>query len=79
MYIWKNTQGQFSTLSKMLTIVNCKLFSQKSAILDVSQALSSPLTTINQCFLRTTKDLYHRFLEQWLLLPTEILRVQSQQ
>ena len=58
---------------------NGKLFLQKSTVLDVSQVLSSPLTTINQCFLRTTKDLYHRFLERWLLLPTEILRVQSQQ
>ena len=49
---------------------NGKLFLQKSTVLDVSQVLSSPLTTINQCFLRTTKELYHRFLEWWLLLPS---------
>ena len=66
-------------LSKLLTTVNCKLFSQNSTILDVTQVLSSPLTTINQCFLQTTKDLFHCFLDWWLLLPTKILQVQSQQ
>ena len=49
--------------SKLKTI-----FAQKSTILDVSEVLSSPLTTMNQCFLRTTEKLYHRFLERWLLL-----------
>ena len=38
--IWK-----WSFLSKLLTTVNCKLFLQKRVILDVSQVLSSPLTT----------------------------------
>ena len=51
--------------------VNRKLVFQKSTILDVSQVLSSPLITINQFLLRTTKELYHRFLERWLLLPSQ--------
>ena len=42
----------------------------KSTILVVSQVLSSPLTTMNKCFLRTTNELYHGFLEWWLLLPS---------
>ena len=75
----KNTQGRFSItqqiwkwsfLLKLLTTVNCKLFSQKSTILDVTQILSSPLTKTNPCFLRIAKDPYHRFLERWLLLPS---------
>ena len=40
---------------KLLTI-----FVERS-ILGVSQVLSSPLTTINQASLRTTKELYHGF------------------
>ena len=57
-------------LPKLLTTLNGKLFSQKSTILDVSQVLSAPLTTTNKCFLRTAKELYHGFLEWWLLLPS---------
>ena len=30
--------------------------------------MSSPLTTVNQCFLQRIKELYHRLLERWLLL-----------
>ena len=64
------TDLNWSFFSKLLTTVNCKLYSQKNTILDVSQVLSSPLTRINQCFLRTTKELYRRFFERWLLLPS---------
>ena len=61
---------KWSFFSKLLTTLNGKLFSQKSTILDVSQVLSSPLTAINKCFLRTTNELYHGFLEWWLLLTS---------
>ena len=50
--------------------VNCKLYSQRSTILDASQVLSSPLAAMNECLLRTAKELFHRFLERWLLLPS---------
>ena len=60
-------------MSKWLTTVNCKLFPQKSTILDVTQVLRSPLTTINQCFLRAPKDLYHRFWNGGSYYPAEIL------
>ena len=53
------------------TTVNCKLFSKKCTILDMTQVLSSRLTTINQCFFRTAKELYHRFLKRWLLIPRQ--------
>ena len=69
--------NRYLKIELLVKIVNdCKL-STIFAILGV--VLSSPLTTINQCFLRTTKDFYNRFMEWWLLLPTKILRVQSQQ
>ena len=52
-------------LVKIVTVSrkNCKLFSQKITVLDVSQVLSC------EGFLRRIKELYHRFLERWLLLP----------
>ena len=65
------TDLKMELLAKIVNdCINYKLFSQKSTILDVSQVLSSPLTTINKCFLQTTKELYHGFLKWWLLLPS---------
>ena len=73
------TDLKMELFAKLLTTVNCELFLQKSTILDVTQILSLPHTTINQCFLR--KDLYHRFLGKLLLLPSRYFtyRVQSRQ
>ena len=48
-------------MSNLLTTLNCKLFSQKSTILDVSQVLSSSLSTINQMFLTNNKRAISRF------------------
>ena len=49
------TDLKMDFLPKFLTILNCKLFLHESTILDVSQVLSSPLTTINQMFLTNNK------------------------
>ena len=65
------TDLKMELLAKIVNdCINYKLFSQKSTILDVSQVLSSSLTSTNKSFLRTTKELYHGFLEWWLLLPS---------
>ena len=47
-------------LVKVVNDFNLQAIFSKQSILDVSQVLSSPLTR----FLRTTKDLYHGFLER---------------
>ena len=46
----------------------------KRFILDVSQVLRLPLTTINQIFLQRTKELYHNYY-----YPAGILPLSSQQ
>ena len=57
------TDLKMELLAKIVNdCINYKLFSQKSTILDVSQVLSSPLTTINQTFLTNNKRAVSRFI-----------------
>ena len=53
---------KWSFLSKLLTTLNRKLFSQKSTILDVS-GYEFALTTINQIILTNNKTAISRFFE----------------
>ena len=60
----KNTRQILHLIIDLVKIMNeCKLqpIFAKRFILDVSQVLSLPLTTINQAFSWTAKELYHRF------------------
>ena len=57
-------------LVKVANNFKLKNLFEKRFILDVSQILSSLLTTIIKRFLRTTKEVYHGFLKRWLLLPS---------
>ena len=55
------TDLKMELFAKLLTALNCKLFSRKSTILDVSKVLSSSLSTINQTFLTKNKRVISRF------------------
>ena len=57
------TNLKMEPLIKLFTTLNCKVFSEKSTILDVSQVLNSPLTTINQMFLTNNKRAISQFFE----------------
>ena len=55
------TDPKMELFAKLLTTLNFKLFSRKSIILDVSEVLSSSLSTINQMFLTENKRVISRF------------------
>ena len=52
---------------KLLTALNCKLFSQK----DPFKFASDYVFYVFPRFLQTTKKLYHGFLERWLFKPSK--------
>ena len=51
---------------KLLTALNCKLFSQK----DPFKFTPDYVFYVFPRFLQTTKKLYHGFLERWLFKPS---------
>ena len=64
------TDLKMESFAKIVNGFKLKLFSQKSTILDVTQVLNLPLTTINKCFWQATKKHYHGVLQWWPLLPS---------
>ena len=58
------TDLKIELLVKIINDFKLSTIFAKSSISDMSQDLSLPLTTIIKRFLRTTKELYHDFLER---------------